>query len=55
MSARQAVRLEVETHEKRQEIARQSMHTSTKVCMFTILDILFIFIYYLFHTLPTYW
>ena len=38
-----AVRLEEETPEKRQEIAGQSMHTSTKMCMFTILDISFIF------------
>ena len=36
-----AVRLEEETPEKRQEIAGQSIHTSTKVCMFTNLDILF--------------
>ena len=34
---------EEETPEKRQEIAGQSMHTSTIMCMFTILDISFIF------------
>ena len=42
MSARQAVHLEEETPENRQEIG-QSMHTSTKVCIFTTLDTVYLY------------